>query len=42
VRRKIGHCEARSAVAIQVFTQRPMDRFVPRDDGALMPRAALL
>ena len=26
------HCEARSAVAIQVFVQPPMDCFVPRND----------
>jgi hypothetical protein len=28
------HCEARSAVAIHAFVPWPMDRFVPRDDGA--------
>jgi hypothetical protein len=27
------HCEASSAVAIQVFVQRLMDCFVPRNDG---------
>ena len=28
------HCEARSAVAIHGFVRRPMDCFVPRNDGA--------
>jgi len=34
------HCESRSDVAIHASTPRPMDRFVPRDDGAgvLRPR----
>jgi len=34
------HCESRSEVAIHASTPRPMDRFVPRDDGAgvLRPR----
>jgi hypothetical protein len=30
----VRHCEARSAVAIHAFVRQPMDRFVPRDDGA--------
>jgi hypothetical protein len=32
---EIRHCEAPSAVAIHVFAQPPMVRFVPRDDAAL-------
>jgi hypothetical protein len=28
------HCEARSAVAIHFVVRRPMDCFVPRNDGA--------
>ena len=30
----LRHCEARSAVAIQVFMQPPMNCFVPRNDEA--------
>ena len=37
----LRHCEARSAVAIYAPAQRPMDRFVPRNDGVAVPKAAL-
>jgi hypothetical protein len=33
--RTLRHCEARSAVAIHVAAQSPMDCFVPRNDGVL-------